>query len=220
MVSSIILCGGASFRLNPGTSVPKPLIDLGGMTLLDYQIKWLRKYQVEDIVLATNQFVTTSLPVRYSIEEENLGTGGALKKALDLVKDEIVLVINVDDLLHYDVRELVNDTRTSDKNYIVLSKAVLPFGLVKLEQSRIIGFEEKPVLRDMFVSAGHYCFHKDVLSKFLPSIGDFEDSLNKIAENIQIYAFFVDDWITISTYRDYLETREIFLNWKKKTGII
>lgn len=219
MVSSVILCGGSSFRLNPEILIPKPLIDIGGTTLLDYQIKWLRKFQIEDIILATNRFVSTSLPVRYSIEEDQLGTGGALKRTLDLIKDEIILVMNVDDLLHYDVRELINNARTSNRNYIVLSRARLPFGLAKLKQSRIVGFEEKPVLKDMYVSAGHYCFHKDTLAKYLPSIGNLEDSLNKMAEDRQLYSFIADDWITVNTYKDYLDVREKFPNWKKKTGV-
>ena len=218
MVSCVILCGGSSFRM-PEMLTPKPLIDIGGITLLDYQIRWLRKYQIEDIILATNRFIATSLPVRYSIEEEQLGTGGALGRTLNLIKDEIVLVINVDDLLDYDVRDLINNTRTSNRNYLVLSRARLPFGLAKLEQSRIIGFEEKPALKDMYVSAGHYCFHKNILAKYLPSIGNLEDSLNKIAEDRQLYSYIVDDWITINTYMDYLKVREIFPNWRRKTGV-
>src|SRR4030042_592851 len=218
MVSCVILCGGSSFRLNPDTLLPKPLIDIGGITLLDFQIQWLRRFQIEDIILATNRFVSTSLPVRYSIEEDQLGTGGALKRTLELIKDEIVLVMNVDDLLDYDARNLINDTRTSDRNYVVLSQAKLPFGLVKLEHSRIVGFEEKPVLKDMYVSAGHYCFCKDTLVKYLPSFGTLEDSLNKVAEDRLLYPFIVDDWMTVNTYKDYLELREKFPNWSKMTG--
>ena len=218
MVSCVILCGGSSFRM-PEMLIPKPLIDIGGITLLDYQIKWLRKYQIEDIILATNRFIATSLPVRYSIEEEQLGTGGALGRALNFIKDEIVLMINVDDLLNYDVRDLINSTRTSNRNYIVLSRARLPFGLAKLEQSRIISFEEKPALKDVYVSAGHYCFHRDTLAEYLPVIGDLEDSLNKMAENRLLYSFIVDNWITINTYKDYLKAREILPNWSKKMEV-
>ena len=198
---------------------PKPLIDFGGITLLDYQIKWLKKYQIEDIILATNRFISTSLPVRYSIEEDQLGTGGALKRALTLVKDEVVFVMNVDDLLDYDVRDLVNSTRTSNRNYVVLSKARLPFGLAKLEQNRIVGFEGKPALKDMYVSAGHYCFHKDVLAKYLPVIGDLEDALSKMAEDRLLYSFIVGDWITLNTYKDYLEAKEILQKWSKKKEV-
>ncbi|MFH0748511.1 MAG: sugar phosphate nucleotidyltransferase [Candidatus Bathyarchaeota archaeon] len=219
MVSSVILCGGSSFRLNPDILIPKPLLEVGGITLLDYQIKWLRKYQIEDIVLATNRFVATSLPVRYSIEEDKLGTGGALKRALDLIKDEVIVVLNVDDLLNYDVREIINKVRTSNRNYIILSRARLPFGLAKLEQGRVVGFEEKPVLKDMYVSAGHYCFCKDTLIKYLPSFGTLEDSLNKVAEDRLLYPFIVDDWMTVNTYKDYLELREKFPNWSKMTGV-
>ena len=219
MVSCVILCGGSPFRLNPEILLPKPLLDLGGTTLLDYQVRWLRKFQVEDIILATNRFVSTSLPVRYSIEEDQLGTGGALKRTLDLTKDDAIFVMNVDDLLHYDVRDLINSTRTSNRNYVVLSRARLPFGLAKLEQNRIVGFEEKPVLEDMYVSAGHYCFHKDALAKYLPSVGNLEESLDKMATDRQLYSFVVDDWVTINTYKDYLIFREEFPNWKKKTGV-
>lgn len=215
MVSCVILCGGSSFRM-PEMLTPKPLIDIGGITLLDYQIKWLRRYQIEDIILATNRFISTSLPVRYSIEEDQLGTGGALRRTLDFIKDEIILVINVDDLLDYDVRDLINSTRTTNRNYVVLSRARLPFGLAKLEQNRIIGFEEKPALKDVYVSVGHYCFHREALAENLPDIGDLEDSLSKMAGNRLLYSFIVDSWITINTYKDYLKAREILPNWSKK----
>ena len=219
MVTAIVLCGGSSSRLKPQTTAPKALLDLGGITLLDYQIKWLRRNSIEDIVIATNEFVSTTLPVRYAIEREKLGTGGAVKNALPYVNGDLVYVMNVDDIVIYNVRDLVNTTRTSGRNYIVLSNMRLGYGLPRLGKSRVLGFEEKPKLKDMPVSVGHYCFQRDDLEWILPDKGQLEDHLPILVEQRKLYYKIIDDWVTINTFKEYTTFKDQFIGWIKKSGV-
>ena len=97
---AIILCGGYSQRLKPYTDVSKPLLELTPkLTLVDYQIQWLRKHGFERIILASRETHLTDLNVEYSVETEKLGTGGALKKAAKKCRGKYVYAMNVDDML-------------------------------------------------------------------------------------------------------------------------
>lgn len=95
-IQCVILAGGLAKRLRPLTeTLPKALVPISGKPFLDYQLRFLAKCGVTDIVLAlgyrgemVREFAgdgsTWGLSIRYSDEGENLlGTGGALRLAFD-----------------------------------------------------------------------------------------------------------------------------------------
>jgi len=99
-MEAIILCGGSGWRLKPDTRVPKPKLKINNETLISHQISWLRSHGIDRIILAANSLNLTEDPdVIHSVEKKKLGTGGAVKKAAEQVKDEKVYVLNVDDIV-------------------------------------------------------------------------------------------------------------------------
>ena len=109
-MQAIILCGGLSTRLGTITeNVPKILLEIGGCTVLDYQLSLLREAGVNEVVLASGHLHDAlytavgescqGIRIHYAREETRLGTGGAIKNAMRYVSSSPFFVLNGDILL-------------------------------------------------------------------------------------------------------------------------
>jgi len=97
-MKAVILAGGLGKRLRPLTNeVPKPLLKVSGKPIIVWQIEWLKEYGADEIVVCAYYLKEMikecladggkpGLSVRYSFEDEPLGTGGAIKNAKPLPK--------------------------------------------------------------------------------------------------------------------------------------
>jgi len=223
MKEAIVLAGGKGLRLKGQIDVPKPFLIVHpetGETLLEAQLKWLTAYDFEHVIVAISRENFKFMRVNYakllnipwldtSIEEEQLGTGGGLKKALDLVEESDFYCMNLDDVCFFDPTELFNAQR--GLNAILIQQAKLPFGAVQIgEDMKVIDFIEKPLI-DKFVSCGHYAFNRKQIEPYLPDEGDLEMTLLRaLAKNNLLYAHILKGkWITINTYKELLEARGI-----------
>lgn len=210
MREAIILAGGEGWRLKPATWVPKPLLKINNSTLIDRQIKWLRSHNFENIVVASNRTDLTEQAVVYSLEEENLGTGGATKKAFEQIKGKVVYVMNIDDLVFYDPNELFDYAGKGAG--MLLAKPQIPFGKVTLENGiNVIRFQQRETL-DFYVSTGHYVFKKSVVEKFFPDKGDFEfTAMQRLADKKMLQGYtYHGIWFTLNTMKDLIDVRRFF----------
>lgn len=103
-LQAVILAGGLGTRLWPLTrEVPKPMVPVAGAPYLEHQLRLLNQQGFQDIVLLTGYLgeqieehfgdgSAFGLTIRYSCEDEPLGTGGALRQAADLLADSFVLI--------------------------------------------------------------------------------------------------------------------------------
>lgn len=209
MLEAIILCGGSCWRLKPDIWVPKPKLKINDETLISHHVKWLKRHGINRIILATDKSGLLDDPsIVYSIEKKKLGTGGAVKKAAQLAKESRVYVMNVDDLVFYDPNELYE---YSDRGAaILLSKPKLPFGRIHTQDTYILRFEQKPIL-DIYVSAGHYVFKKQVIEKHFPDVGDMElQTLQNLADKRLLRGYRYNGlWLTINTMKELIEARSI-----------
>lgn len=104
MMQAVILAGGLGTRLRPITeTIPKPMVLIAGRPYLEYQIAYLRDQKMTDILLLIgykgehieNHFgdgESFGVRIRYSKEETPLGTGGALRHALELLDERFLLL--------------------------------------------------------------------------------------------------------------------------------
>ena len=101
MTSAILLVGGRGTRLSPITDeIPKPMLPIAGLPVTEHQILAAKKAGVKTLVLATSYLAEVFTPyfgdgskwgidLRYAIEKEPLGTGGAIAHAAaELNEDE------------------------------------------------------------------------------------------------------------------------------------
>ena len=117
-MKAIILAGGRGKRLRPITDyIPKPLIPIKNIPIIEWQIKYLKKFGISEVIICSgyktemieNYLKNKKLGIKitFSIENKPLGTGGAIKKAGKKIKDESFLVINGDTITNIDLKKLI-----------------------------------------------------------------------------------------------------------------
>jgi NDP-sugar pyrophosphorylase family protein len=119
-MKGIIIAGGLGTRLRPLTyHRPKPLVPVVNRPFLEYQVALLREHGLDDIVFATNFMADMieshfgdggrfGVRMRYAIEDQPLGTGGAIRNAANLFPGESVAVFNGDILTDFDLSRILD----------------------------------------------------------------------------------------------------------------
>jgi mannose-1-phosphate guanylyltransferase len=216
-MKAVILAGGFGKRLKPLTDQrPKPMIEVLNIPIIEWQVRWLKKFGIKEFVMCVgymreqifdhigdgSKFGTN---VEYSVEEQPLGTGGALKNAKDLLADQdSFFMLNGDVLTELDPTRL----QVSGLHYIALVPLRSPFGIVELDRdSRVLGFVEKPEISDRWINAGVYYFTQDVF-RYLPGNGNIEvTALPALAKEGKLQAVKYRNvfWRSIDSHKDIEE---------------
>ncbi|MBI2021654.1 nucleotidyltransferase family protein [Candidatus Daviesbacteria bacterium] len=223
--TAIILAGGKGERLRPLTNNrPKVMVEVAGHPILYWQIKWLKSHGVNKFVLTVSYkyeviqdyFKDNDLGVEidYSIEEEPLGRGGAIKQAFKskfVQGKENVVATNGDIITKFDLSQMIKkheDTKSLVTMLLVPHQS--RWGIAKLdEEDHILGFEEKPRL-PYWINGGIYVFNKSI-EPMLPEIGDHEkETFPKIAK--EKFLGYKDEgfWRAVDVVKDRSEA-EAFL---------
>jgi len=220
-MKAVILAGGYGKRLRPLTmDRPKPLIEIAGKPILLWQIEWLKKYGIDEIVLLVGylrdkiiEYIGSgrkfNVKVTYVVEDEPLGTGGALKNAeLVLRNEEKFLVLNGDIITNLDPLRLLANV---NENIVVSIAAVplrSPYGILSIdEKGYITRFEEKPIIENYWINAGVYAMTPKIF-RYLPNRGDIErTTFPKLAFEKRLTATKYTEvfWRSIDTYKDVEE---------------
>ena len=183
-MKTVILAGGFGKRLKPLTDTrPKPMIEVLNIPIIEWQIRWFRRFGIKDFVICVGYMKDMIVNhigngarfdsrVEYSLEEQALGTGGALLNAKELVSSQgSFFVLNGDVLSELDPNKLLN---IASSNVLAVVPLRSPFGVVELdENSKVQGFIEKPEISDKWINAGLYLFTEEVFS-YLPIEGNIE----------------------------------------------
>jgi NDP-sugar pyrophosphorylase family protein len=173
-MKAMVLAAGLGTRLRPLTDdKPKCLIPLAGRPLLDWTLRWLSNFGVNECVInlhylpnKVQDFVGEGsqygLQIHYSYEPELLGTAGAVKKVAPFF-DQPFYVIYSDNFSQWNLRNLVE---IHEKNQAVATMAVhwredvTQSGMVEIDQNnRILRLVEKPKPENVtshYVNAGFY----------------------------------------------------------------
>ena len=189
---AMLICGGAGLRLRSVTGdVPKAMASIAGRPFLELLFRQLGRHRFQRVILAVGhgRDVIRShfgerafgLSLAYSVEPSPLGTGGALRKAADLLESDSVLIMNGDSYTDADLSQFVAAYRESKADASVL---LVPTdgrddcGAVQVdERSRLACFEEKPgSFHAPYLNAGIYIISRQMLYEITPRL---EISLEK-----------------------------------------
>jgi len=181
-----LLCGGLGTRLRAAVSGPKSLVPVAGRPFLELLMRWFAGQGVRRFVLCTG-FGADALEahgerlrahgeVVFSRESEPLGTGGALRRALEHGRSEHFIAANGDSLAPLDLRALIafHSMRAADYTLAVAPPGrAEEVGSVEIDSAaRIVAFREKPVslsgARVPYRSAGVYVFSRRFLERVAP----------------------------------------------------
>ena len=209
----IILAGGKGKRLRPITDyVPKPLIPIKNISIIEWQIKYLKKFGISEIIICSgyktkmieNYLNNKKLGIKitFSVEDKPLGTGGAIKKAGKKIKDRSFLVINGDIITNIDLKKLIKKN-----NAIAAIQLRTKFGILQTDKDKIMKFDEKKEIENLWMNAGIYHLNKETL-KELPIVGDIEKTLfpdYAKKEKLTTIKFTNSKWYSIDSFKDIEE---------------
>ncbi|BCS91428.1 nucleotidyltransferase family protein [Metallosphaera javensis (ex Sakai et al. 2022)] len=218
-MKALILAGGFGKRLRPFTDdKPKPLLEIAGKPILEWQILWLKKYGIREFVILTGykkealiDWASTNsdrleVNIVYSVENEPMGTGGAIRKVRHFINEDF-LVVNGDILTNLDVNMLSSMS-------IALVPLKSPYGIVEVNGEKVSRFVEKPTLYDHWINAGVYRLSPSVFD-YLPEKGDIErTTFPRLAEMglLRAVKFEKVYWRSIDSVKDMEEAGNEVVN--------
>lgn len=188
----IILAGGLGTRLKDAVKdVPKPMAPIGNLPFLAYLFQYLKKFPVNKVILAVghkyesisdyfgNQY--QGMDIEYAIENEPLGTGGAIANALKFTKSKTVFLLNGDTFFKVDLLQLLHHHEQSKSQLTLALKPMQQFdryGTVEIRDSRIIKFNEKKPVNEGLINGGVYVIDKQNFESLnLPGKFSFEKEI-------------------------------------------
>lgn len=227
-MEAIILAGGFGTRLaHIVTDVPKPMAPVCGQPFLRYVMNDIIAKGVDRIVLAvgykqeviSNYFGTNyrGAQILYSSEETPLFTGGAIKQALRLCKEDCVFVVNGDTFFDVDLKKMSVFHKENNADITVATKEMRNFdryGTLIINGDRILSFKEKKQMSSGSINGGIYLIQKSLLENYYEDRFSFEkEILEKKIKGLRIYSYEGSGYfIDIGIPEDYFKAQEAFKN--------
>ena len=179
-LTCVILAGGLGTRLSGVvTDVPKPMALVSGRPFLEYLLAQVREAGCTDVVICVgykaqvieNHFGNGEkfdVEIRYSREQELLGTAGALAQARPLIHSDPFLVLNGDSYCHFDLQALLTQHQRHNALATIVAAEVedgFSCGSVMLgKDNAVISFSEKDKAgKAGLVNAGIYVLNQSIL---------------------------------------------------------
>ncbi|MCE2788507.1 MAG: nucleotidyltransferase family protein [Saprospiraceae bacterium] len=231
VTEAVILAGGLGTRLQstvPG--LPKCMAPVAGRPFLDFVMDFLFKQGIEKCIFSLGHmsesvvaYVQENLKPSYftcCIEDQPLGTGGAARKASELVLHDDFLLVNGDTLFEINLETMVSQ-HVETKASLTMGLRQMPkadrYGTVRIEEDshRILEFLEKKPQTSGLINGGVYLIQKKWLTELdLPEKCSFEkDILEKEVKKGKIFGHVSDQYfIDIGVPEDFLKAQQDFLN--------
>ncbi len=223
---AIVLAGGFGKRLNGVVpNLPKPMAPIHDQPFLAYLLNYLQQQGIRKITFSVhylhefiqNFFKTkfNQLDIHYAIEEQPLGTGGAILHALRFVdKAQPVFVINGDTFVKLNYQAMYRQ-HIAEQALLSLSLREVAdcsrYGKVIMEEQVAISFKEKGELGAGLINAGVYLLNPDLFTPFnLPQQFSFEtDFLFPQMSKLKPQVYITEDYfIDIGIPEDYARAQQ------------
>jgi len=223
----VILSGGYGERLKPFTQIlPKALIPIDGVSIIEQIISTFNKYGISDFNIITNyksQIIQSFLKhsnkykknnIKFYVENKPLGTAGGLSLLKDKIKSDFILT-NCDILIKHDIQKIFNfhQINKNDLTLVTFKKTnVLPYGNCKIDNyNNLIDIEEKPK-QNFLINSGMYILSPKIFS-FLKinqniNINELIIKLIKHNKKIKIYNIDEEEWFDVGEWSQYNKTLE------------
>ena len=224
-IECIIMAGGRGKRLSPLTdSIPKPMLKLGGIPIIEHNINNLISYGIKKIYISLNYLgsqieeyfgdgSSKGISIEYIWEDKFLGTAGALSLVKEFKSDNILLM-NSDLFTNANFEDMYLKLINEDADMVVASieyKVDVPFAVFESDDKEVRSFKEKPTYIH-HSNAGVYMLKKELVKKIPKNsyfdITDLMDQLVKergklLHDPIRGY------WIDIGKPMDYEKAQDL-----------
>ncbi len=233
-MQAIILAGGKGTRLLPYTkTIPKPLLPIEDIPIIEIIIRQLKVHGFNSIILAVGHMhhlfqsffedgSKFGVKISYTVENIPLGTAGALSKCFSeleenflMMNGDILTTLNFQNLMNFHTKEN-NDFSIATHNRTVK----IDYGVLESDNSNnLLRYIEKPHY-DYKVSMGINIVRKSSIKKYIDEEKylDIPDLVKELLKNKSKILCYKEncDWLDIGRVDDYEEASSIFLRNKKK----
>lgn len=232
-MEAIILAGGFGTRLRSIISdIPKPMAPIHSKPFLEYILDYLQKHGIRKVILSTgykHSIIESyfgsqykGMQILYSVEIEPLGTGGAIKKAMNLIEEDNFLILNGDTYFNVNIKELkkIHFQNNADITLSLFLKGHSNrYGIVETEGNKVINFNSINSTQPANINGGVYLVKKNLFDGvILMDKFSFEnDFLARFVDNLRIYGYFSQNYfVDIGIPEDYLiAQKELPINYEK-----
>lgn len=232
-MEAIVLAGGFGTRLRHIISdVPKPMAPINHQPFLRFVFDMLTTQGIDRIVVATGYmhekieeaFGTSyrGAKLLYSREDKPLLTGGAVKKALDLCRDERVYIVNGDTYFEVDLLQMQEQMCIHKADFVIAAKHLQNFdryGRLELkEDGQVVAFLEKQSTLDGMINGGVYLMKRSFLDSESRVCFSLEKDVMEIdTVNRNIFAYPFDGYfIDIGVPDDYARAQQTLKQYDVK----
>lgn len=225
-MEAIVLAGGLGTRLRSVVSdLPKPMAPIGDKAFLEYILRYLQKNGITRAILSVGYKWETikeyfgdrfeNIELVYSVEDEPLGTGGAIKKAMSHIKSEQVYIINGDTFFDVELKSLA----LNHESKLILSLKHMTnfdrYGCVESDENNFVTtFTEKGFRESGNINGGIYLASKDIFDDYeLNEKFSFEEFMEKEFKDLKILVkVFENYFIDIGIPEDYKKAQSEIKN--------
>ena len=215
---ALLMAGGLGKRLRPITeTIPKPMVQVGASPILEIIIRNLAQQGISRFYVSVNYKAEMiedyfgdgakwGVQIFYLREGEQMGTAGALSLFPERPQTPF-LVMNGDIITSVNLKQMYDYHRDMNAAATVGAFAheyQVPYGVLKMDDSRVVGIDEKPVIRK-YVSAGIYILAPGVLEFVRGAEAlDMPTLIERVvAGNMRVAAFPIREyWIDIGQHGD------------------
>ncbi|HEU6436419.1 MAG TPA: sugar phosphate nucleotidyltransferase [Nitratidesulfovibrio sp.] len=226
-MKAIIQAGGKGTRLRPYTLVlPKPLVPVGGIPVIEVLLRWLRRNGVEECHITTGYLSHLiqavcgdgsqwDQKIFYSFEQEPMGTVGALHLIGKEQLTETFIMLNGDVITDLNLRDFIRHHKETGgiATIACASKPVkVDLGVIDAQDGRMTRFREKPELQ-FNVSMGIYCLEPEILDYIPRGVAfGFDDLMYTLLDKgVDVHIFeHKGMWMDIGRPEDHQKAQEIF----------
>ncbi|MFT3823437.1 MAG: nucleotidyltransferase family protein [Chitinophagaceae bacterium] len=231
ITEAIILAGGLGTRLRSAVpDLPKCMALVAGKPFLSYVIDYYREQGIEKFIFSLGykhevieQFLDEQYPLlskQYVIEDEPLGTGGAIKLACAKATEKDVLILNGDTIFKIQLSLLSSFHQLHQAHCTLSLKPMQQFdryGVVELNTDQSIGsFKEKQFYNEGLINGGVYALQvKHFLNESLPEKFSFEkDYLETFFSQRPMFGVIQNEYfIDIGIPEDYAKANVELVNF-------
>ena len=216
--TAIIIAGGKGTRLGENyKEIPKPLVSVGGMPILERIIIWLKENGVENVIIGVayqkekikDYFGNGSkwgLKINYTEHDENGGTEDAFKTAIEQsdINDENFYAMNGDQFTDLQLKGLTNSHLKNDAIVtLVTIKLKTNFGIIEVDNlNRITSIQEKWAVPNVLMNTGIYIFNKKI-KDYLHGGNIEENAFRVLSKEQKLFSFYYDgDWFSFNDTKE------------------
>ena len=218
-ITALILCGGKGERLRPLTdTLPKPLVRLRGRPILSYLLDHLKKYGIEDVVVAAGfqaEIIQKFFEENYRdlnvkiVDSGDVDIIERINSCSSQIKDDFILLYG-DTLADVNLEHLQEfHFSHSSKATITLLPFKSSFGLFELDQEgNAINFREKPTLNQS-INIGYFYYEKEIFS-WIKDFATYAEFLEFLANQRKLKGFMHHGvHLTVNTLRELEDAEQV-----------